>query len=202
MAHARQKIVLGAAGLLFLVLVAGCATTSRKVTMLYQPVVHDGKGAGTMYLAGVPGSTDRADIQWIVGTMKNSDGATVGDIVSPIAPADLVTDALNQELAAAGYSVSSVEALPSTAAKGIVVTGVDIHMNDVASLIKEEGTSRLKITVELWKNGAKFKKLSYESSFSDFAIKDRDQLLPTTLQKALQGAMDRAVPEIIAAFEH
>ncbi len=50
-------------------------------------------------------------------------------------------------------------------------------------------------------NGAMLKKLSYEANFSDFAVKDRELLLQTTLQKALQDAMARAVPEIVAALE-
>ncbi len=201
MATVGRRIVQGAVALLLAGVMAGCAT-SRKVTLLYQPVVHDGKGAGTLHLAAAPEASNRADIQWVLGTVKNDDGESVGDIVSPIAPVDLVTDALRQELSSAGYTVSTDGSLPPGAAKGVVVTGVEIHLGDVASLVKEEGSSRVKISLELWKNGEKTRKFTYESSFSDFAVKDRDQLLPTILQKALQGAMERAVPEIITVLGH
>lgn len=202
MAHTGRRIVCGGVGVLLAVMVAGCATGNRKVTVLYQPVVHDGTGVGDLYLAESPGSVGRADIEWVVGTVKNSDGVALGDIVTPIAPADLAVDALKQELTAAGYKVSTVGSLPQQVAKGVVVTGTEIRLEDRSSLVKEEGTSRVKITLELWKNGTKLKKLSYESSFSDFAVKDRESLLQATLQKALQDAMERAIPEIIAAFEH
>ncbi len=181
---------------------AGCATANRKVTVLYEPVVHDGTGAGELYLAGTPASKGNADIQWVIGSVKDSDGEPVGDIVSPIAPADLVTDAFKQELTTAGYAVSTVASLPPQAAKGLVITGVEIHLDDVTSLVKDEGAGRVKISLELWKNGAMFRKLSYESSFSDFAVEDRDLLDQAILQKSLQGAMKRAIPEIIAAFGH
>ncbi len=201
MGRPGRKFAHGAVGLLLVALTAGCAT-NRKVMMLYQPTVHDGRGTGTLHLAAAPEAGGRTDIQWIVGTVKNDDGEPVGDIVSPIAPVDLVTDALRQELSSAGYTVSTDGSLPPGAAKGVVVTGVEIHLGDVASLVKEEAKSRVKISLELWKDGAKIRKFTYESSFSDFAVKDRDQLLPTILQKALQGAMERAVPEIITVLEH
>lgn len=202
MARGRKKIKYGVMVLLGASLVAGCATGNRKVTMLYQPVGHYGTGAGELYLAWPPGSTDRTDVQWVVGTTKNDDGETKGDIVSPIAPTDLVIDALKQELTATGYTVSTIDSLPPQAARGVVVAGVDMHLDDVTSLVKEEAKSRIIITLELWKNGDKFKKLLFEADYSDFAVKNRDQLLSDTLKAALQGAMEKAIPEIIAAFEH
>ena len=202
MARIRRKIGQGALGLLFAALVAGCATTNRKVTVLYEPVVHNGTGAGELYLAGAPGTTGHTGVEWVIGTVKNSDGEQLGDIVSPIAPTDLAMDAFKQELTSAGYTVSTAGSLPPQVEKGIAITGVDIHVEEVSSLVKVEGTSRVKITVELWKDGAIFRKLSYESSFSDFAVKDRDLLDQAILQKALQNAMERAIPEIVAAFAH
>lgn len=193
----RRGMVCAAVSSLLCCLVMGCATASQKVTVLYQPVVHDGTGTGELYLAGATGSAGHADVQWIVGTVKNNDGEQVGDIVSPVAPADLVMDAFRQELAAAGYTTKLVGSLPQGAAKGIVVTGTDIHLEEVSSFIKAEGTSRVKVSVEVWKQGQVVKKLAYEARISDFAVKDRDELLPTTLQKALQEIMKQAVPEII-----
>jgi hypothetical protein len=54
--------------------------------------------------------------------------------------------------------------------------------------------------LELWKNGKKFKKLDYEAQKSDFAIKDRDLLLPNILQNTLQDLMKQAVPDLIKAM--
>lgn len=199
MARSGRKIARGVVALLFAALVAGCATANQKVTVLYEPVVHDGTGTGDLYVAG--GDTaDHADIQWVIGAVKNRDTEQVGDIVSAIAPADLVTDAFKQELALAGYTTNLVGSLPQGAAKGIVVSGADIRLDEVSSLIKVEGTSRVKVAVEMWKQGRVVKKLAYEARISDFAVRDREQLLPTILQKALQEIMKQAVPEVIKAL--
>ncbi len=198
----RRKIVHGAIGAFLVMLTAGCAATNREVTVLYQPVVHDGTGTGVLYLAGAQRPAGNDKVQWIIGKSKNTDLNREGDVVSPIAPIDLVMDAFRQELSAAGYNISVVDSLPREAAKGIVVRSADISVNETSGLMKEEGESRVKIAVELWKNGAVIKKLSYESNFSDFAVKDRELLLQTTLQKALQDAMAKAVPEIVATLEH
>lgn len=197
MARSWRGVAYAVAGSLLFGFMMGCAAANQKVTVLYQPVVHDVTGAGELYLAGAKGSAGQTDIQWVVGTVKNSAGEPVGDIVLPIAPADLVMDAFKQEFTAAGYSTSLVGLLPQGIAKGIVVTGAEIHMEEVSSLIKAEGTSRVKVSVEVWKQGRVVKKLAYEARISDFAVKDRDQLLPDTLQKALQEIMKQAVPEVI-----
>ena len=195
-----RRIVYGALGIV-LALVAGCATGNRKVTVLYQPVVHDGTGSGELYLAGAPAS-GRDDIQWVIGKVKNGDGQVMGDVTSPISPVELATDAFRQELTAAGYTVKSVGALPPQAAKGIVVSGTDIHVVETSSLVKGEVSSRVQVSVELWKNGSAFKKLTYESRLSDFGIRDREFLVESTLKKGLQEIMGSTVPEIVAAFEH
>lgn len=195
-----RGMVYAAVGSLLCCLVMGCATASQKVTVLYQPVVHDGSGSGELYLAGATGTAGHAEVQWVVGTVKNNDGEPLGDIVSPVAPTDLVMDAFRQELTAAGYTTKLVGSLPQGGAKGIVVTGTDIRLEEVSSLVKAEGTSRVKVSVEVWKQGSVVKKLDYEVRISDFAVKDREELLPAILQKALQGVMTQAVPEVIKAL--
>jgi hypothetical protein len=72
-----------------------------------------------------------------------------------------------------------------------------LDLEEVSSIIKAEGSSRLIFSLELWKNGKKFKKSNYESRTSDFAIKDRDLLLPAILQNSLQDLMKQAVPDLI-----
>ena len=42
-----------------------------------------------------------------------------------------------------------------------------------------------------------FKKIDYESRYSDFAVKDRESLLPDILQNTMQDLMKRAVPDLI-----
>lgn len=195
-----KKIARVTGAALFIATAAGCAMGGKKVTLLYQPVVNATGGSGELYLSA-PVSRPDADktgtVQWVIGKVKNSDGDTVGDIVTPVAPSDLFQDALNRELTNAGYKVIRTGSLPGDVTKGIVVTMTNINLDDVSSIIKDEGTGKLSMSLELWKNGRAFKKLYYESGFSDIAIKDRDLLLPNILQKALQGLMNRAIPEII-----
>lgn len=186
------------------VFAAGCATVDRKVNVLYQPVVHGTGGSGDLYLAvtaGQAGLSKTTAVQWIVGKVKNTDGDKTGDIVTTTAPGDLVLDVFKQEFAVAGYKVIPVDALPQEVAKGLDVTGITVELEETASLIKSEEVCRLAVSVELWKNGRKFRKIDYKSTLSDFAIKDRDLLTPMLLQKSLQEVMKQAVPEIVKALE-
>jgi hypothetical protein len=185
---------------LFAVLIAGCATYDQKVTLLYQPVVNAVGGSGELYLAaagGRAGTGKAGSVQWIIGKVKDTDGVQVGDIVTTVSPNDMVLDAFNRELKVSGYRVTQVNTLPEGVSKGVVISSIDMNLEEVVSIVKVEGQSRLTVSLELWKNGKIFKKLYYQTGFSDFAIKDRNTLLPTTLQKALQELMKQAVPEII-----
>ena len=185
---------------LFMVLAAGCAATDKYVNVLYQPSVYAGGGAGTLYLTA-PGARSEqgktASAKWIIGKVINNDGNQTGEIVTTIAPVDLVLDAFNRELTNAGYKIFRVTALPGDVMKGISVDRAEIKMEDVSSIYKDEGTGRLIVSLDLWKNGKNFKKLYYESAYSDSAFKGRDLLLQDILQKALQGVMEKAVPEIV-----
>lgn len=189
-----------AAILVFLVsILAGCAT-DRKITPLYLPSVYVTGGSGVLYLAesgALPGTGKAGSVHWIIGKVKNSDGDTLGDVVTTIAPADMVLDAFNQELTKAGYKVMRVNTLPAKVAKGVDITGLNLKLVEVSSIMRSEGTSSVTISLDLWKNGKKFKRLDYQTGFSDYAIKDRQLLLPETLQKAMQNLMEQAVPEII-----
>jgi hypothetical protein len=200
MSRISWNIICVAGLALFFAMVAGCATTGKKVTILYQPVVNATGGSGELYLAAAAGRPEAGKpgvVQWVIGKVKNSDGDPVGDIVTPMAPGDLFQDALNRELTNAGYRVMRVNSLPGDVTRGLVVTMTNINLDEVSSIIKVEGSGRLSMSLELWKNGKAFKKLYYESGFSDFAIKDRDLLLPDILQNALQSLMKQSVPEII-----
>ncbi len=179
----------------------GCATYDQSVTMLYHPAANAAGGSGELYLAGAgmpPVSENPGNIKWIIGKVTYSDWRQSGDIVSKVSPNDMVLDALNRELAIAGYRVRRVNGLPGDAVKGIVVTMTDINLDEDSSLIKVAGSCRASVSLELWKNGNKVRKLDYQSKFSDEVIKGRDMLfLQTVLQNALQDVMKQAVPEII-----
>jgi hypothetical protein len=188
------------AALLLPALMAGCATVDRKVDVLYQPIVHGTGGAGDLYLSASGrqlATATKGTIQWIVGTVKNKDGDKTGNVVTGTAPVDQVMDALKQELAAAGYTVIPADKLPQNAARAVDVAAVTIELDETSDLVKSDGISRLTVSIDLWKNGQMIRKLEYKSMLSDFAVKDRDLLLPKLLQKSLQEVMKQAIPEIV-----
>ena len=204
MVWSKKRMVTWGICIVFPAMVTGCATVDRKVNVFYQPVVHGPGGSGEIYVAvtgGQPRLPGKTAVQWVVGKVKTRDGEKTGDVVMTNAPDDLAMDAFKQELTAAGYKVMPVDALPEEVTKGVGIAGATVELDETSDFIKSEGISRLSVSVELWKNGRKFKKLDYKSMLSDFAIKDRDRLLPTLLQKALQEVMKQAIPEIVRALE-
>lgn len=140
--------------------------------------------------------------KWAVVTVKNGSGKKLGMIVTPLASDELLRDALRQELTAAGYTVRRVNTLPKDAGKGISLSRVSIDMEQVTGLLEVEGTCKVNISLDLWRNGARVKKLDYEASYSDFAINDRDQILQASLQQTTQNVMKQAIPDIIETLEH
>jgi hypothetical protein len=199
MAWSGKNIIITGSCLILSIMVSGCTTLGRKVDVIYQPVVQQGAGGnGPLYLAvrnGQQGFPAKNDLQWIVGKVMNTDGEKTGDIVMTTATDILVVDAFKQELSRAGYKLVPVAALTEEVAKGVNVAGMTVELEETSDLVKSEGVIRL------WKNGKKFKKLDYQSMLSDFAVKNRDQLLSTLLQNSLQEIMKQAIPEIVKALE-
>lgn len=186
--------------LLLVVLLAGCATSDLQLKPSYQPV-NEAKGpGGSLVLASslegtVPGVGER--IQWILGEVKDTDGKVKGNVTSPTAPTALLRDALQQELLRAGYTVQVGKAVPNDAEYGLVLAASTLQLDETRSLIKVEADCRVSFSVEIWVKGAKTNTLSFESRFSDFAVKDREKLHQEVLQKAFASAFKRALPAII-----
>ena len=204
MTKLARNIVSVAACLILSAMVAGCASLDQNVTLLYQPVVKAAHGTGDVYLATAKGEAWEGKpgaIQWVVGKVEDSRSGREGEILTSVSPGDLVLDALKQELTAAGYRTIWVSTLPPEATKGIVITRTDLTLDEESSIIKADGSSRLTTSLELRKNGKKFKKIDYESRNSDLAVRDRDLLLPNILQNTMQDLMKQAVPDLIKELE-
>lgn len=186
--------------LLLIVLLSGCATADLQLKPSYQPVgVTKGPG-GALVLASalegtVPGAGER--IQWVLGEVKDTDGKIKGNITSATAPTALVRDALQQELLRAGYAVQVAKELPKDSQSGIVLSASTLQLDETSSLVKVEADCRVSFSVEIWSKGVKTNTLSFESRFSDFAVKDREKLHQDVLQKAFASAFKRAVPAIV-----
>jgi len=185
---------------LLLVLLAGCATSDLQLKPSYQPV-NEAKGpGGSLVLASslegtVPGVGER--IQWILGEVKDTDGKVKGNVTSPTAPSALVRDALQKELLQAGYTVQVGKVVPQDAEYGLVLAASSLQLDETRSLVKVEADCRVSFSVEIWVKGAKTNTLSFESRFSDFAVRDREKLHQDVLQKAFASAFKRALPAIV-----
>lgn len=181
----------------------GCATTDQRVNLLYKPVVTTAKGSGELYLAAEKQESlpKTGEIQWILGSVTDSDGQKKGNVVSPQGPEDLLLDAFKQELTAAGYRVLPVAALPKGAAKGVSIARVDLVVDETASIVKAEVAGRVKVVVDLWKGGNRFKRLEYGVKQSDFAVKDRELLPEQILRQNIETVMQQAIPEITGLLE-
>lgn len=98
--------------------------------MLYSPLVKYRGGTGALELVntdGNRGSGYDSSIRWAPGQIKDYKGVVTGDIISAIRPQDVVVDAFNQELAAAGYNVSSSNKVDKFTEKGVVFTNISIQ---------------------------------------------------------------------------
>jgi len=205
MATVTERLFHLIAAVLLVLAVAGCATTAdRKVTLLYEPTVHATGGSGELYLAkeaeSPPSGANQA-VQWVVGSIKDRDGNKTGSIVTDTMPVDLVLQAFSAELKAAGYTVVPVSDVPSKAVKGISLGNAVITLDEVASLVKVEAKSSVKVSAEIWRDGSRVTRLTYETVNSDMTVTGRDQFLRETLGKALQNLMREAVPALIKVLE-
>jgi len=205
MATLTERLFHLIAAVLLVLVVAGCATTAdRKVTLLYEPTVHAAGGSGELYLAKeaepAPSGANQA-VQWVIGSIKDRDGNKTGSIVTDTMPVDLVLQAFSAELKAAGYTVVPVSEVPPKAVKGISLGNVVITLDEVASLVKAEAKSSIKVSAEIWRDGNRVTRLTYETVNSDMTVTGRDQFLRETLGKALQNLMREAVPALIKVLE-
>lgn len=205
MARSYGSIFLVGAAVALMLVLAGCATApDRKVTLQYEPAAHTTGGAGTLYLAreAEPSSAGTGKgVQWVIGSIKDRDGSMTGSVVTDTVPADLVLQAFSSELIAAGYSVVRVNEVPPQAAKGISLSNVAIALDEVSSLVKVEAKGTLKVSVEVWKDGKKVTRLTYETVSSDTAVTGRDRFLREILGKVVHNLMNEAVPAVIKALE-
>ncbi|TWJ14021.1 hypothetical protein [Geobacter argillaceus] len=184
-------------------ILSGCAATAP-VSILYSPSVEARGGSGSLLLKSASyhaASSGENSTRWVIGKRKDSDGRVTGEILSVNSPDDMVLDALNRELTVTGYSVELGSSLPPDVAKALDLTTMQIELDETAGIPKAEVTCTVKVSMDVWKNGVRVRKLSYESKVSDFAIVDRNLLRREMIEKALRGIMSQAVPEIIAVLE-
>jgi hypothetical protein len=159
-------------------LVAGCGFKDQRVDLTY---VADKTPGGL----------------WILGRVNGTEAAVVtGDSVD-----DWFLNALEKELSAAGYRVKTVTGLPHDAVKALKPSLLKISADQTLSLIKAATVVRLKLSVEVWKEGKLVKTVSVSAGNEDEGIDHSAGHLSHLLLTTLQNAMKNIVPDLIGALE-
>ncbi|MBJ6725751.1 YajG family lipoprotein [Geomesophilobacter sediminis] len=186
-----------------LAVLTGCSAVPHRVDLMYQPQTRAAKGSsGRIYLA-TPKVFCNADnpppVRWVIGRVREKEGGQLDEITSAISPRDQVNDALMQELQQAGYQLSTGELPPES------VTELYLRLHDVTIDVDEETTwyavttkAKVSMQVELWQGGQLAKRTEYHAGYQESYPRDRSEELPVVLQKALEGAVGQAVPDIVS----
>jgi hypothetical protein len=197
-----SKILLLISLLIVIAFNSGCVRYAKDVSILYEPITTVRGGSGTLHLVSSADQQTKAEnIKWVIGTVKNDQNKKIDEILSSTSATEIVKDAFNQELKKAGYSVVSVTARPVDSAKSIVMTSVEVQLDQLSDIADIKATCTLVVSLDMYKNGQLIKKLQYQSKSSENAIKDRDLLANRVLKEAIQSALQKAVPDTIAIFE-
>lgn len=180
----------------------GCATTDRKIDLIYESTGIAKGGSGDFFLS--------RDIQTltsgvkVLGEIKNRDGVRIANINTDVEPSDLVLDAFIQEMEAAGYRVKNVKTLPVDVKKGLRIVGVKVRLDEVAGRFSNDASCSVKLSIEPWQNGNPLASREYEASYSSqsrYSFDNGNRLLHGVLQKTLQELMTRAAPELVVLIE-
>lgn len=184
--------------------VAACAPMDVVLVPSYTAAgKHTGAGPLVLGLAADgPGATGGVErVQFIYGEVRDTDGKIKGNVVGSVSSAQVVRDALQQELSKSGYGVRFDSALASKAERGVVVTAASLTLGEVASLVKVEAECKVQLALELWQQGKLIRKLTYSNKLSDFAVRDREKLHQQVLQKTLATVMQAAVADVAVYFK-
>jgi len=181
---------------------SGCVRYAKDVSILYEPTTTVRGGSGTLHLISAADQQTKAEnIKWVIGTVKNDDNKKIDEIHSTTSATEIVKDAFSQELKKAGYFVVSATVRPTDSAKSIVMTNVEVILDQLSDIADIKATCTLIVSLDIYKNGQLVKKLQYQSKSSETSIKDRDLLATRVLKEAIKSALQKAVPDAIAIFE-
>ncbi len=186
-----------------LFLLAGCAAPGMNVNVGYTPYVNATGGSGELYLVQDATPQIGQKALWVIGAVKDAEGAKVSDLVLTTLPAELLSGILADELTSAGYLVKQTKSMPENAAKVVRLSTVKLSLEEKLSPVnfKLDATASVAIGLELWNKGARLQSFDYRASFSDSDFKDGDLLGSLILRNSIRDAMKQAVPDIIRSLE-
>lgn len=195
-----MKIILIQLLVLLSLFISGCGGVDKKVDLRYERLGELRGGAGELYIAR---PVERHNLAkkpsgaFILGRVKGTDA----DIVTEDSISDWVISALSEEFTFAGYHVKVVPELPESPPKGIKVVIFNVIADQEAGLVTIKSTTDLKISFELWKGKRNVRNLSVETGAEEKGMDRSSEPINTALKKALQNAVQKAVPDIIKALE-
>lgn len=192
------------AGLALLAL-TNCAFVDQKVDLSYEKVVNARGGSGEVFIAKPKNSHNlnrKPSGDWIIGTVKNTYGMKTADVITNNDIGDWIVGALMQELTFAGYSVKPVTELPNDVSKGIDLTVLKVFVDQDPGFWTVGAISDVQFMVEIWKNGVKIKSFNVAAKGDERSMAGTAETKGVSLRKAMQAAMQQAVPEIIKTLEY
>ena len=184
--------------LLFLLIMAGCASVEKRVDLTYQRHVDATGGSGEIFVAQ---PTIKRNPEALPAGREVLGKAGDADIVIAQSPADWLLSAIKEELSAAGYEVKTVAVLPPDVPKGVKPSIVALSAHQSSSIVKVTTITEVKLEAELWKNGKLLKTLTASAQDHEEGADRSSEPIRQALEKALQGAMEELVPEIVKALQ-
>ncbi len=183
---------------------ASCAFVDQKVDLSYERTVNARGGSGEVFIAKPKEqhSLVKKSNSWVIGTVKNTMGMKTADVVTENNIGDWIVGALVQELSFAGYNTRTVSELPNDASKGIDLTVLKVFVDQDPGFWTVGAISDIQFTVEIWKNGIKAKVLNIAAKGDERSMAGTAETKGISLRKAMQAAMQQAVPEIIKTLEY
>lgn len=199
----QTKVICVGMFALFCIVFTGCAFIDQKVDMSYERIVNARGGSGEVLIAKPKEhqSLMKKSNSWIVGTVKNTLGMKTADVITENNLGDWLVGALVQELSVAGYNAKTVSALPNDVSKGLDLTILKVYVDQDPGFWTVGAISDVQFTVEIWKNGMKAKALNIAAKGDERSMVGSAETKGISFRKAMQAAMQQAVPAIIKTLE-
>ncbi len=204
MTEIKTKAILIGLFVLFCMTFIGCAFVDQKVDLAYERTVNARGGSGEVFIAKPKEhhNLNKKANGLVIGTVKNAMGMKTADVVTENNIGDWIVGALVQELSVAGYNTKTVSALPHDVSKGLDLTVLKVFVDQDPGFWTVGAISDVQFTVEIWKNSIKAKVLNIAAKGDDRSMMGSAETKAISLRKAMQAAMQQAVPEIIKTLEY
>lgn len=193
------------ASLIALIGLNGCAAVDQKIGLNYARQNHSSvRHTGDITVSHVESKpfAKNGYGEWIIGSLNNAHGVHQADLLSDRSLGEWITDAVLHELRQAGYTVSSASALPAAAARGIVVSDIDVIMNINKGAVSTDTRHELKFNVSVFLNGIKAKTFSVASRDNrTVPLIASKEVKEKIMLQSLQDAMQQIIPDIIVLID-